>query len=253
MLRYEFKYIIPYGRLQEVRDRLSPFLEYDKYARKNDGEYTVRSIYFDTPDFECYTTKIEGEKHRNKIRIRGYNVGDRDSAVFFEIKKKYEHPILKHRHLMKFEAMHEIFEGGSISGEHVDLRRFLYHVYSRKMQPVVTVIYEREAYEAPTSDMDNRLRITFDKNLRAVGYPALEELYDEEGAVDALPGHFILEVKFNKFLPAWLTECIHALNLKRVSASKYCMSIDALEEVNPHSRYDTYIRGRLPMKGGSYH
>ena len=248
MLRYEFKYIIPVERLEEVRSALNPFLEYDSYAAMNGGEYTVRSIYFDTPDFECYTTKLAGIKHRNKIRIRGYNEEEKNSGVFFEIKKKYEHPILKHRRLMPFHEMQDVFEHGSVNGRDVDLKRFLYHVYSRRMHPVVTVIYEREAYEAPTSDIQNRLRVTFDKNLRAVGYPALADLYKEDGAVDALPGSFILEVKFNKFQPAWLSECIHSLNLKRVSASKYCMAIDALEDVNPNSRFDTFIRGKLPGK-----
>ncbi|MBR9920593.1 MAG: polyphosphate polymerase domain-containing protein [Bacteroidetes bacterium] len=245
MLRYELKYIIPNERLLEVRARLKPFLEYDNYARKNKGEYTVRSIYFDTPNFECYTTKVAGIKNRNKIRIRGYNEEGPENAVFFEIKKKFEHPIHKHRSLSTFNEMQDVFEQGSVEGRDVDLNRFLYHVYSRRMKPVVTVIYEREAYEAPTADVNNRLRITFDKNLRAMPYPTLDELYNEQGAVYALPGHFILEVKFNHFMPGWLSELLHSLNIKRVSASKYCLSIDALEEVDPNAKFHTLIHSRF--------
>ena len=248
MLRYEFKFIIPNERMEEVRNTLVPFLEHDAYAKKNGGEYTVRSIYFDTPDFECYTTKIAGLKKRKKLRIRGYNEEMPDSGVFFEIKKKFHHPIMKHRHYMDFSDVPETFDGGTIDVDKVDLNRFMYYIYSLNMEPVVTVIYEREAYEAPTSDVENRLRVTFDKNLRAIGYPALEELYSEEGTVDVLPGKFILEVKFNKFQPAWITECLNALNLKRESASKYCMSIDAVKELNPNSRFDTLIQTRMTKK-----
>ncbi|MCB0705215.1 MAG: polyphosphate polymerase domain-containing protein [Saprospiraceae bacterium] len=245
MLRYELKYIIPVSRLDEVRSILLPFIKYDSFAKRNGGEYTVRSIYFDTPRFECYTTKIAGVKNRNKVRIRGYNLESPDSDIFFEIKKKFEHPIYKHRTMIAFKEMDSVFENGQLAGKSDDLNRFLYHVYGRQMKPVVTVIYEREAFEAPSADMKNKLRITFDKNLRALPYPSLDELYREEGAVTALHGHFILEIKFNHYMPGWLAELVHSMNIKRTSASKYCMSIDALEEVKPYSRFDSLIFSRF--------
>jgi SPX domain protein involved in polyphosphate accumulation len=77
---------------------MTPFLRRDSFAARQDkGMYTVRSIYFDTPGFEMYHTKIEGIAHRMKVRLRGYNVGDDQSTVFMEIKRKYEGPILKNR------------------------------------------------------------------------------------------------------------------------------------------------------------
>ncbi len=237
MLRYEYKYLVPYGQLGRLRMLLAPFTRLDEYAIESGGEYTVRSIYFDTPDLECYFQKVAGIKRRNKVRLRGYNGGGAQSRVFFEIKKKVDDPLYKHRAALTYDEAQQVINGCQLddlpiaadptSEVYQEARRFLYHLHARRMQPVVTVIYEREPFEPLFPDEENDLRITFDKNLRTIPAPALDALFVETNARSVNPGSFILEVKFNRAMPNWTKSVITALGLTRGSASKYALCMEA--------------------------
>ena len=51
--KYEYKYLVPNECLNELRDMISPFVEADSYMKYGGLEgYTVRSIYYDTRQFE---------------------------------------------------------------------------------------------------------------------------------------------------------------------------------------------------------
>jgi hypothetical protein len=54
--------------------------------KNSSAEYTVRSVYFDSPQFNA-TTKIDGVRPQ-KFRIRGYNLQQEDSLTFLEIKRR---------------------------------------------------------------------------------------------------------------------------------------------------------------------
>ncbi|MFN0107415.1 MAG: VTC domain-containing protein [Blastocatellia bacterium] len=240
MLRYEYKYFVPYDRLERLRSLMQPFTELDKFAGQF-GEYTVRSIYFDTSDWECYFQKVSGLKRRNKVRLRGYNFGDGGSQVFFEVKKKVDDPLHKHRAALSYEQAQQLLNGSQLdevvfsANKNADARqeaqRFFYHLHARQMRPVVTVIYEREAFQPLFADRENDLRITFDKNLRAVAWPALDELFVEQRACPVKNNHFILEIKFNRYLPGWLRTVTQSLELTRSSASKYALCLEAHPEI----------------------
>jgi hypothetical protein len=113
-----------------------------------------------------------------------------------------------------------------------DARRFLYHIYARRMRPTVTVIYEREPYKGILKDRENDLRITFDKHLRGVAYPNLEGLFEEKHAVLVNEQYFIMEIKFNRYLPSWVRATITAFGLKKVPASKYILCMDAIRDTS---------------------
>jgi hypothetical protein len=238
-LRFEYKFIVPIYQLDKLRSYILPFMELDSYARSRpDGEYTVRSIYFDTPGLQCYIDKKAGVKRRNKVRLRGYNQDGDEGTVFFEIKKKVDDPLFKNRASLSYREARQVLKGAALEpffndrlkGETAqdNLRRFLYHVHARQMLPVVTVIYEREPYQSILRDRDNRLRITFDKQLRAVAYPSLGGLFREEEARLVDPQHFIMEVKFNHYFPSWLKPILRAMGLNKEPASKYALSIERL-------------------------
>ena len=258
MLRYEFKYFVPNDKYRQLYDLIERFALLDPFAAsKKRKEYTVRSIYFDTPDYECYHTKIEGYKHRNKVRLRGYNYGKKSSKVFLEIKRKYEGPILKNRAPFEFKAIRDLFEGNDIEDyiladsvikkqkAHDNVMRFMYHVHSRKMRPVVLVIYERVPFLSQIPDDENNLRITFDKNLRSKAFPTLDELYTDEKVKNCLDGYFILEVKFNQYYPSWMKSIIANFGLRKEPASKYCISIDNHNQIDIYSRFNTFSYGRF--------
>ena len=96
--RIEYKYLAPNTLLDQIRADIRPFVEVDgPPARPDAREYTVRSVYFDTPRFACYDEKNDGLLARNKYRIRGYDQRRDDAVVFLEIKRKYQDCITKRR------------------------------------------------------------------------------------------------------------------------------------------------------------
>jgi hypothetical protein len=233
-MRYEYKYYVPHFLLPALRAQLQPFVRPDKYAAlQSAGHYTVRSIYFDTPDLDMYHSKREHLAHRMKVRLRGYNAGGDDAPVFFEIKRKFEGPILKNRATLPFGVVKRIFAGAPVAQflpetmQADNVSRFFYQYHTRRLRPVVTVIYEREAYVSQVLDPENDLRISLDQNLRSVPFPSVAELYTERDVRTVLEGQFILEIKFNRYCPAWLKPILAAFDLQKGPASKYVLCMDS--------------------------
>lgn len=253
-LRYEYKYFVSNSKMEMLRSMIMPFVKYDKFSEQSkDNQYTVRSIYFDTPEYNCFFEKVEGIKHRKKFRLRGYNLPDEENTkVFFEIKRKYEDPIMKNRAPSEFDMALGMFNGGRFSDYTPDktkyplaednLKRFFYHYHNDRLRPVILIIYEREAF---LGKHDEGIRVTFDKNLRSVAFPAIDELYNEDRARRSLKDKFILEVKFNDNYPAWMKPIIGALGTKRQSASKYVISIKTHNFINPKKLPSIYSHSRI--------
>lgn len=70
-MRHEYKHIINYGDYLALKSRLSIFMQTDKHSI--DGQYKIRSIYFDDMNDSCYQDKINGVNKRRKYRLRYYN------------------------------------------------------------------------------------------------------------------------------------------------------------------------------------
>lgn len=253
MLRYEYKYFVHISKMETLRNMILPFVKLDKFSKiMKDNHYTVRSVYFDTPEYDYYFEKIEGIKHRKKFRIRAYNDKTPESLVFFEIKRKYEIPIFKNRAVTTYDNVCNLFNNGRINDyiknsdrfpDAVDnVRRFFYHFYNSKLRPVILVIYEREAY---LGQYDEKIRVTFDKNLRSIAFPSIDELFSESRTRNVIKDQFILEVKFNDYFPSWMKPIIGTLGLKRESASKYCISIDSHNFLNKKRLPSTFARTRF--------
>ncbi|MCB0805594.1 MAG: polyphosphate polymerase domain-containing protein [Bacteroidales bacterium] len=251
-MRFEFKYIVAERYLDELRNSVRPFVEVDPFADAEEkNEYTVRSIYFDTPNFDYYYEKIDGIKNRKKLRIRGYDDVEKNNTVFLEIKRKYDVPIKKYRAPVNFEDAQDIFKKSAINGHvlnqlpiiegYANSKRFFFQMYSRNLRPTVLVVYDREAYY---SKFDRTVRLTFDKRLRGEAYPELKNLFNERNLRSALHGRFILEVKFNNHFPSWLHPVISRFNLKRQSASKYVITMDACNVIGKPGRSTLYTRAK---------
>lgn len=238
--RYEYKYLVPNSLIGKIREEIIPFVKLDDYAKKqSNGQYTVRSIYYDSPQFHCYHEKIDGVKIRKKYRIRGYNNQSEKSITFLEIKHKDTNCISKSRAPIYFKHVSDVlnsiliddyilsFSGNGV--EKKDAQKFLYYYNLKNLRPAVLVIYDREAF---TGKFDPSLRLTFDKNLRSVIYPDLNQLFEESKAKSILNNHFILEVKFYCSLPSWIKTLISKYGLNRRALSKYTMSLDKHTEFN---------------------
>jgi hypothetical protein len=242
MTRLEYKYLIRTEELTKFRRMIMPFLERDRYTSEGEiPEYSVRSIYFDTPTLRYYVEKIEGIDVRKKVRVRGYNDGGDTKEIFLEIKRKNIQSVWKNRSPLYYKNLRELFTTGDvercvitdngIADAADNAKRFLFHLYKHALQPVVLVTYEREAY---TGRFDRSLRLTIDKNLRSSIYPKLENLFSDDHLVPCIPEYFIVEVKFSKRLPGWIRAILGEFGTRRQAVSKYCIGLEKHKKTEKH-------------------
>lgn len=235
MQRLEYKYLVPVTAIDSIRREIKPFVDLDSYAQQHEnGTYTVRSIYMDTLDFECYRTKIDGIDIRKKYRIRGYNSATKNNIVFLEIKRKYFDRNTKNRAPLNYENLKPFFATGKIDDyilafshngtEKADAQKYLYHYFRKGLRPVVLIIYDREAF---VGKFDKTLRLTFDKSLRSRIFPTLDMLFNDFQLKYSMTEFFIFEVKIDSHLPVWLKSILERHALKRQSLSKYAICLDS--------------------------
>jgi hypothetical protein len=241
-LRYERKYLVPYRIMDSLRERIRPFMSSDKYASLSGldyPQYTVRSIYFDTPSLECHNEKTEGLELRKKFRIRSYNNYKPDAVAIFEIKSKIANRIRKFRAFTTFDNVEDLLKTSDVmryfghdeTGRSIeDAQRFFFHYKKRNLRPTVLVVYEREAYQGM---LDPGVRITFDKNIRSKVYPLISELYTENKLTHLFSSHFILEIKyFTDEMPSWAKNIVHEFRLRNDALSKYTIGYDVNTRYN---------------------
>jgi len=228
--RLEYKYLVPVHCMDELRRDLLKYMEYDEYAASRpDNEYTVHSVYYDSFNYKCYYEKLDGIHTRKKFRIRGYNRQEDESNIFFEIKRKYDNFISKDRAGTSYENVRKALTSAHskpyFSLEHQsDFKNFYFYYCSRKLEPKVLVVYDREPFECK---FGSKLRITFDKNLRSRMVADIGELFSEEGLIKPFKKEFIFEIKFYQVLPQWINRMLVKYDLTRTAVSKYTSSIDA--------------------------
>src|SRR5438477_8101887 len=105
--RYEVKYFVPEGLLPFLREMIIPYTTLDTHVEyKDTHQYTVRSIYFDTPNFDFYFDKLEGVGRRKKVRMRVYHDNTDENIAFLEVKEKMDVPLLKYR--VPFKAINTL-------------------------------------------------------------------------------------------------------------------------------------------------
>lgn len=229
--RYERKYLVNNKDMLSLRDRLSSFVRPDVFANKNkEGhpEYTVRSIYFDSPTLTSLLDKNEGIRERKKLRIRGYDQQTENSKVFLEIKRKLGNRILKNRSLIPFSCLDEILEFGldehmeeifKTSKHKEDAIRFLYQKSKQHQTPVNLIVYDREPYHGK---FNGDVRITFDKNIRSRLNPSLQDLFSNVDLSYVWEEHFILEIKYYEPpMPLWAKSIVSDFKLQSEALSKY--------------------------------
>ena len=228
--RHELKYLLRPELAKRVIRFLAPHLEMDEHCRESDGHfYTVRSVYFDSPDFKCFHEKLGGQKYREKFRIRTYN-HPASAPIFLENKIKDGTTYIKLKASLTQDVLRAINELDYNSLSKLDiperdrriLDRFFSNVYRQAYAPVALVAYDREAYVYPGQDA---IRVTLDKNLRAMTFPALEQLYEDATLEEVLRDVVILELKFPYILPREIGMLRARFDLQAGACSKYCTCV----------------------------
>lgn len=211
--RYEKKYVMPEEVYRELRYRLKPYMEEDKY-----GLHTICNIYYDTPDSLLIRRSIEKPKYKEKLRLRSYGIPDLDSKVFLEIKKKYRKIVNKRRIELTLQEAYDYVEKGippEIKGQIVNEIDFFLKRYP--LEKSLYLAYDRIALFGKE---DNQFRITFDQNIRSRRrFMGLEN--GDTGDLLLPKGYYLMESKIMGATPLWFTEILSELDIYPTSFSKY--------------------------------
>jgi SPX domain protein involved in polyphosphate accumulation len=231
--RYECKYLITEAQAARVVEYAKPYVEQDPFAaRSHDGRYQISSLYLDSDDLRLYHETLGGIKDRFKLRIRAYT--DRfEDPVFFEVKKRNDRVILKERSRIRRAEIGPAIEGWSGSRERMDpaelasLEAFQSRCRRLGAKPRVLIRYSREAY---IGSFDDGVRVTFDRFLRAKRQSQPGLFFGADGWRTVEAGKVVLELKFNNSCPAWISTIVRQASLRRISFSKYALSVTTLND-----------------------
>ena len=219
--RYETKYLLTASQKAAVMAALGDYMTPDAY-----GKTTVRNIYYDTDSYRLIRRSLEKPVYKEKLRLRSYARTDPDSAVFVELKKKFDSVVYKRRLDLPEKAAVSWLSGsipcpksGQISRE---VEYFLR--YYAGLAPRVFLSYDREAFY---SKDDRGFRVTFDENILC----RREELSLEAavyGTPILPPDMTLMEIKSMGGIPLWLTKVLTAEKIYKTSFSKYGTAYETL-------------------------
>jgi SPX domain protein involved in polyphosphate accumulation len=230
--RFELKYFIRAERYRDMVADLSHFMQPDEYGDV-DGFYRIISLYYDSPDFACYRSKVEGLRFRRKLRLRIYqSPGQELSAVdkgFVEIKQRFNRTTQKKRIILPLEEAKRLCAGdetpsGLDALDAATAAEISYLVRSMQLRPAAIVSYRRRAFVG--GRYERGMRLTFDQQLQ--GRTHALEVNQVARNYHFLPLDWVLmEVKVNERVPTWLMALLgkHQCSLQKIS--KYCAALAA--------------------------
>ncbi|MFN2195257.1 MAG: polyphosphate polymerase domain-containing protein [Anaerolineales bacterium] len=232
--RFELKYILPLQQVAKIKSALSAYLNPDDYGNQS-GRYAITSLYYDSPALRCYQEKLDGIKFRRKLRIRRYEneaAFTEESPVFVEIKQRVDRVTQKRRILLPYAEALSLCNDREMpacpSEDTATAEEIYVFLWQYNLQPSSLVRYEREAWVG--TEYDPGLRVTFDTELTFQSNNL--HIHDQFDGLPMLPAHLVvMEIKVNERIPYWLTDLIAVHNLQITRISKYCCSVEAVQNM----------------------
>ncbi len=175
-------------------------------------------MYFDNFENKAVREKLNGLKVREKFRIRFYN----QDASFIRLEKKFKAGDYCHKGSARLtqDEVEKILAGEINSldtSERKVLEELRLKMTCQQLRPKTIVEYQREPFiYAP-----GNVRITLDSRICSSNYST--DLFNPELPLVSVstPGHFILEVKFDEFLPEIIRDLIQTNTRHSSAISKY--------------------------------
>lgn len=215
--RHEYKYLIDARQQEMLRLYAAGALLPDSHADEN-GEYLIRSLYFDSLEDSCFYENENGDDPREKYRIRFYNCDSRRISLECKAKtrtmtRKTSCPITLNQCISFMEGRIPEPDRDVSPGQ----AAMFWQMRIRSLRPVVIVQYMRTPYVNEAGNV----RVTFDYNI-ASSNDIAGFLDNEISLRQILPtGRSILEVKWDEFLPSYIKEQLELDSLQWTSFSKY--------------------------------
>ena len=213
--RHEWKHEINYADMLAIRMRLNAVARPDPYAK--DGKYFIRSVYFDTPADKALREKIDGVNLREKFRIRFYNHDP--SVIHLEKKSKKNGLGTKYSADLTAEEARKIAEGDISwmmdSGQSLVEELYCKMKYQR-LAPRTIVDYTREPFVYGPGNV----RVTLDYDIRT-GSDVQHFLDADCITIPAGDAPYLLEVKWDAYLPSVIRDAVQLKGRHETAFSKY--------------------------------
>lgn len=213
--RHELKYFINYADVLELRSRLPIVAKPDPNAIDGKG-YRIKSLYFDNYMDKVLREKIDGVNNREKFRLRLYN--NDTSFIRLEKKSKKNGICFKESVAITEDECRRLLEGDYALLREKDnpLCLELYtKMYYQQLRPKNIVDYMREAYIYPLGNV----RVTLDYDIRTS--QNANDFLTAEPVPIPISGIYILEVKYDSFLPEIIRGIVSLSSRNSSAFSKY--------------------------------
>jgi hypothetical protein len=213
--RHEVKHEISNLDMLILRQRLRAVMKPDSHAVN--GQYKIRSLYFDNLDDKALREKLNGVNIREKYRIRMYN---NDHSII-HLEWKYKHGSLGYKdsaNLTPEQA--QAIVAGDVSWMAASTDEMILAFYTRirneGLKAKVIVDYIREPFVyAP-----GNVRVTLDYDIRT-GLSCTDFLNPDCVTVPIKDSPCILEVKWDNYLPDVIRDAIQLDGRRSAAFSKY--------------------------------
>ncbi len=221
--RHEQKYICNQKDKALLQSRLRHLMRLDPNTRGGES-YHIKSIYFDDCFNSCMYENEGGLDDRQKYRIRAYD--NNPEMIKMEIKHKKSGMTNKEscrisRNIMERLVYHNEYPFFQDAPPVYNM--FCLQHKLRLLKPVCIIGYQRTAYVLK----EGNVRITFDESIYASS--DILHFFDSSHRVPVLPtGQFVLEVKYDEFLPVQIERALGIQTLAQTSFSKYYLGRNAL-------------------------
>ncbi len=232
--RYEWKYFVPEAWADAVRRFIAPYVRLDDHAaRSPDRRYAIHGIYLDSPTRALWRASVDDQPARFKLRVRWYDEAAR-GPFFCEVKRKVRQVIVKTRAKVDRAAVLELLRGRPVAVPEGRTGEYLAGFQDRAArlgaEPILRMRYTREAYESVFGEY---ARITFDRAMcyQDIGADPLQaeprawRYVDAPVATDAVRSAMLIELKFTRRFPRWMTDLVTRFGLERCGFSKYVHAV----------------------------
>lgn len=217
--RHEHKHYINYMDYLIIQRKLKSIMRPDANTNE-DGEYHIRSLYFDNYMDVALQDKISGINHREKFRIRCYN----KDFQFINLEKKSKINGLCSKikaPISKDEA--EAILSGKTEWMAKSDEPLIVELYSKmksgQLRPKSIVDYKREAYVYNPGNV----RVTIDRDIRT-GLFSTDLFNPDLPTIKAGDQQILLEVKYDSFIPEVISNIIQLDGRRQTAFSKYAVS-----------------------------
>jgi SPX domain protein involved in polyphosphate accumulation len=231
--RFELKYVLPLSQCAHIIDELKRQIPPDRHG--GERGYPLVSLYYDSPQLDCFWAKVEGIRFRRKVRLRIYPGDDitRVKTGSIEIKQRINKTVQKRRLELPLEQAEQLcmgrlaFEGldeldTQVANEVTFMSRML------DLRPTAITAYWRRAFEGQEENAG--VRVTFDTYVASrihaltVNAPAINRLI--------LPADYcVMEVKADDRVPEWATSLLARHDCQLCRISKYCAGVAQLHDL----------------------